>query len=236
MVIELLYHDIASLFGEKGNLDLLKSVFPEATFIETDLFDEPHFVSHQSDLILMGPTTENYQRVIIERLLPYKEKIIKEIEKGTHFWITGNALDIFGREIHQEDGEVINALDIFPFITKQQMFKRLNSFALAEGEGALITGFKTQFIQLYPIDELPVWLKMRRGFGFNLESKDEGIKVNNFIGTHILGPLLILNPHFTKNWLKDFGFDQSLPFETAMIEAYEKRLSEFEDEKIINYP
>ena len=43
MIIEMLYPEIASLYGEKGNLDLLKLCFPEANIRMTMLNDEPAF-------------------------------------------------------------------------------------------------------------------------------------------------------------------------------------------------
>ena len=43
--------------------------------------------------------------------------------------------------------------------------------------------------------------KVERGIGINKESKLEGIKVNNLIGTYLLGPILVLNPLLTKKIL-----------------------------------
>ena len=43
-------------------------------------------------------------------LKPYKEKINELIEKGVVFLCTGNALEIFGKYIENEDGSKIDAL------------------------------------------------------------------------------------------------------------------------------
>lgn len=42
--------------------------------------------------------------------MPYKEKINELIEKGVVFLCTGNALEIFGKYIENEDRSKIDAL------------------------------------------------------------------------------------------------------------------------------
>ncbi len=49
--------------------------------------------------------------------------------------------------------------------------------------------------------------------------------------TYLTGPLLVLNPPFTKQLLQDLGAEGTLAFEEAAMEAYEARLAEFRDEK-----
>ena len=63
------------------------------------------------------------------------------------------------------------------------------------------------------------------------------IKYHNFFGTHCLGPVLIMNPIFTKHLFKQLGYNESsLPFEDDLLSAYNKRILEFKNEKLINYP
>lgn len=237
MIIELLYPSISALYGEKGNIDYLKLVFKNATFIETELNSIPYFVNHNVDLVFMGPTTERYQKIIIDKLSPYRQRLIDLINSNVYFIITGNALEIFGSYIIEDDGNRINALDIFPFYSKQDLMHRFNSYILAEYDGYEFVGFKSQFTRIYPISELPNWLKLNRGIGFNNDLDPEGIKYHNFFGTHCLGPLLIMNPIFTKHLFKQLGYNESsLPFEDDLLSAYHKRILEFKNEKLINYP
>ena len=58
----------------------------------------------------MGAMTERTQEKVIKKLMPYKEKINELIEKGVVFLCTGNALEIFGKYIENEDGSKIDAL------------------------------------------------------------------------------------------------------------------------------
>ena len=56
------------------------------------------------NLVYMGPMTERMQEQVIRKLMPLKEKIQKAIDDGTVFLFTGNALEIFGDYIENEDG------------------------------------------------------------------------------------------------------------------------------------
>lgn len=237
MIIELLFPEIASLYGEKGNLDLLKLCFPEADIKMTTLNDEPYFVKHSVDLIVMGPTTEEFQKIIIKRLTPYIERIQTLIHEHVHFWMTGNAMDIFGAYIEDEEGNRVLGLGVFDFHACLYRPKRFNSYVLGKIEDMEVIGFKSQFSQLFPTQINHSWLKVERGFGLNERTMDEGIKVNNFIGTQCLGPFWILNPDYTLKYFKDLGYAKAeLPYHSEMLEAYRQRVLEFKDEKYINYP
>ena len=55
--------------------------------------------------------------------------------------------------------------------------------------------------------------------------------MNNLLATALTGPLLVLNPPFTKALLRMMGAeDDALAFEEAAMEAYRVRVAEFSDE------
>jgi len=237
MKIEILYPAIAALYGEQGNIRLLKEALPNAQFYETHLDEVPAFTRTKLDLITLGPTNERYQLKIIERLMPHKDKILALIEDGTHFLITGNALDIFGQYIIDEHGIQHPALGIFNFYTKEDRMHRHNSFMLGQYKRMDFVGFKSQFSYLYPLKPLPTWLTVERGTGYNPESKHEGIHKQHFFGTHCLGPILVLNPYFTLDLFKSLGVAHpKLPYQEVLISAYHQRVLEFRDPNVINYP
>lgn len=237
MIIELLYPSVSALYGEKGNIDYLKLAFKDANFIETDMNSKPYFVDHTVDFIFMGPTTERFQKIIINNLLPYRDRIIELINNDCYFLVTGNALEVFGTYIIEDGGNQVNALDIFPFYSKQDLMHRFNSYVLADYNGYEFVGFKSQFTRVYPTSDLPIMLNLKRGIGFNKENDPEGIKYHNFYGTHCLGPILVMNPLFTRALFSALGYSfNKIPLEDDLIEAYNKRVLEFKDEKNINYP
>ena len=64
----------------------------------------------------------------------------------------------------------------------------------------------------------------------NPNSMFEGINKNNFFGTYLIGPLLILNPQFVKKLLNKLEiFNTNLAFEEEVLNAYEQRLNEFKN-------
>ena len=97
--------DLQSL-RRSGQRALFKACLPEAEIIETSLKDEPLFASERPDLIYMGTTTERGQLLAIEALRPYREMLEAAIEEGVNFLLTGNAGEIFAREIVEEGEKV----------------------------------------------------------------------------------------------------------------------------------
>lgn len=225
--IEILFPEFCNLYGDISIMKYLQKCIPEANFIETNFGEEPAFVKNDVDLIYMGPMTEKMQEKVIEKLKPYKQRIEELIEKNTVFLITGNAIEIFGKYIENEDGSKIESLGIFDIYSKRNMMKRHNSNFIGKYEDIEIVGFKSQFTQSYGNNEENYFSKVEKGIGLNPESILEGIQKNNFIATYLIGPILILNPEFTKKILEKMGIEEpKIAFEQDVKNAYEQRLKE----------
>ena len=233
--IEVLFPEVGNLYGDLGNVDYLKRVSDEINIIEDDLVSEPFFANNIPDLIYMGTMTESSQVLVIEKLRPYKERIQKLIEKGVYFLFTGNAFEVFMERIEDKDTGVTEGLGILPAYAKRDMMNRFNSLYLGTytsgNEELTIVGYKSQLTHGYLTkDDVSPVFDTKRGPGLDPELKGEGIRVNNFMGTYIIGPLLILNPLFTRKLLCELGLeDFELPFEKDAIKAYETRVEEYSD-------
>lgn len=258
MKIEVLFPEIANLYGDLMNVKYLEDCIPDAEIIRTSLQMKPRFTEEEVDLVYMGTTTEQGQLLALEKLMPYRDVILKRIEEGSNFLITGNAMELFGRRI-EEDGKVVcQCLDVFPGIAKRSSINRFNSLfvgtfdpgkgnepdAAKAGSGdsagaadpITIVGFKSQFGHTFgessdtQLDPLAM-IEARRGPGMNRYAKGEGIRINNFMATYIIGPLLVLNPPFTK-WLirEKLGFPiEKMAFEEAAMDCYQARVAQYED-------
>lgn len=229
MKIEILYSEVANLFGDMANVRYLEKCLPKAKFIYTSLNDKPKFISEKIDLVYMGPMSENSQELVIEALGKYKNNIKEAIKNKIHFLITGNAIEIFGKYIENEDGSKVKGLGLYNIHSKREMMKRYNSIELGTFKDMEIVGFKSSFTQIY--GEGPKFLDIKRGYGDNKESKVEGINDKNFIATTLLGPILIINPYFTKYLLGEIGYKDKILYEDELVEAYNKRVIEFKDPK-----
>jgi CobQ-like glutamine amidotransferase family enzyme len=230
MIIEVLYPDAGMLFGDRGNVSYLQRALPNATFLFTQYPKKPYFLKESVDMVVIGSMSESWQLRIIELLIPYQTRIIDLIADDVFFLITGNALDLFGKSIEDEKGVVHPGLDIFDFSVKIHPMKRLNAQILGTFNDMIMVGFKTQFNEAFGDNQKHCFINIEQGFGLNMKSSHDGIHYNNFFGTHTIGPLLVLNPPFTKYLLeKMINKPVVLPFYQDMLNAYHQRIKEFKN-------
>ena len=228
MKIEILFPEFCNLFGDTYNMIYLETTLPDAEFIRTPIGGAVRFTEEPVDLVYMGPMTERMQERVIEKLRPLKAKIQAAIDRGTVFLFTGNALEVFGDYIENEDGSRIECLGLYRLFAKRDMMHRHNSDFEGTFEGETVMGFKTQFTMAYTPDESLGLFKKVKGVGLNRKAAWEGIRLHNFFGTYLVGPILVMNPPFTKYLLRLLGAgDVPLAFEKENMEAYAQRKKDF---------
>lgn len=233
MKIEVLFPEYCNLFGDASNMKYLKQCLPEAEFIYTSYTDEPVFVNEKVDLIYMGAMTERKQAMVIQKLRPYRERIIELIKADVPFLITSNAIEVFGRWIENEDGSKEDALGIFDFYAKRDMMHRFNGLVRGHFGDMPIIGFKTQFTMAYSQQFKYPFIQVDRGVGMNPKADVEGVHLHQFYGTYLVGPFLVLNPLFTKHLMSVMGVENpKLAYEDVIMDAYERRMKEFMDPNV----
>lgn len=232
MKIEILFPEICNLYGESANVSYLKRNLPEAIFYETNLNDEIKFINEKIDLVYIGACSDSNLELIIEKLKKFKKQIKEKLDNNQVFLATGNSFEIFSSYILDENNKRINGLNIFNFYVKRNYEKRHNSLFLGTFNNISIVGYKSQFSQSYELKNNH-FIDTKRGIGLNEEEINEGIHYNNFFATYLLGPMLILNPYFTKYLLSLIGYNKKLAYEEALIDAYNYRLKELEDPNTI---
>ncbi len=225
--IEVLFPEVCNLYGDMFNIKYLEKSIDEVECIKTALTDTPSFVSEDVNMIYMAPMPESIQELAIKKLEPYKERIKELIDKKVVFLLVGNAVEVFGKYIENEDGSKIEALGLLDLYAKRDMMHRHNSAFIGDFEDIKVIGYKSQFTMIYTDNTENYFAKVEKGIGINKESKLEGIRVNNLIGTYLLGPVLVLNPLLTKKILEMLGIKEpKLKYEADLIDAYQKRLEE----------
>lgn len=225
MTGEILFPEFSGIYGDCGNMMLLKQCCKDMTFKETSLMEEPLFVKEDVDFIYMGSMSEVKQELAVKKLMPYKDRLAELIDEGTVFLITGNALELFGQYILDKDHK-IPMLGIFDFHSERDFDNRINYIVVAKYGDMDIIGVKSQFSQIYGLDQ-DHFLTMVKGLGDNLKSKYEGVHRNNFYGTFSLGPFLVNNPDFTKHLLKLLGEKEELVFEKDLYAASRERFKKY---------
>ena len=226
MTVEILYNDYL-IFGDGANVDYIRKCLPEAEFVFTSIHDVPFFAENEPDLIYMGAMSENNQERAIAALMPYKARFVELIEKGVHVLFTSTSCDVLGKYITHDERK-IECLGLFDFTVDRKMLKRFNAMTLGNYNGIEMMGFKSQFGHSY--GECEPLFTTARGAGLNPKVSGEGIRRNNFFATYLTGPLLVLNPPFTRHLLTLMGEKEPvLAFEEAAMELYRDRVREFSD-------
>jgi len=236
LTIEVLYPEIANLHGDNANIEYLVQCRPDARVIRTGLTDTPAFVTEPVDLVYLGPMTENGQLKAITHLRPYREHIEALIESGTTFLFTHNAVEVLGTRIRNAEMNYDEpGVGIFELESTVAMFGRYNGKVMGTVPGVAaehpVLGYKSQFSMVSAPESLPGFLTADRGIGRNTTMAVEGVRRNNFIGTSLIGPLLVVNPHFTRSLLAQLDLDTEpvLAHESLAIAAYDARLAEFRE-------
>ncbi|MEE1242508.1 hypothetical protein [Frisingicoccus sp.] len=233
MKIEILFPEQGYLYGDMGNVKYLKACLPDAEFIETTLEDVPAFAEGDVDLVYMGYLSEDMQRKVIEKLRPYKERIQEMIQSKVCILFTGNAMEVLFKEIVKGD-DVTEGLDIFDFTAIIDPKRRYVGNYYGQFNERKIVGCKIQEAVTYGANQDCCFGKGIRGMGINRSTIYEGIRKNNFIGTYLIGPLLIMNPYFTHFLFARMGIAKPrLAFSGALKEAYGQRVEEFENKSTV---
>jgi CobQ-like glutamine amidotransferase family enzyme len=236
LTIEMLFPEIANLYGDNSNIEYLSRCLPEARIVRTGLNDAPQFVTQNVDLVYLGPLTERGQLRAIARLIPHKARIVELIDSGTHFLFTHNAMECLGtRIVNAEMNYDEPGVGIFDFSTEVGMFDRYTGKVMGNFDGVSqpVVGYKSQFSMVSGSPEIPGFMRTTRGIGRNPTTHVEGVRRNNFIGTSLIGPVLVMNPHLTQWLLESMSPSPKPPLalRELALAAYDARLREFHDER-----
>ncbi|MBN9607675.1 MAG: hypothetical protein J0G30_13820 [Actinomycetales bacterium] len=236
LTIEVLYPEIANLHGDLANIGYLAQCRPDARIVRTALTATPAFVAGPVDLLYLGPLTEDGQRLAIERLRPHREALQARVEAGGLTLFTHNALEVLGARVRNpEMGYELRGLELLPLEADLRMFGRYNGKVMGVlpevGPEHPVLGWKSQFSRVTTTAELPGFLTADRGVGRDESTPVEGVRVGGLLGTSLLGPLLVANPHLTRWLLRELDPDAEpvLAHEELALAAYDARLRDFRD-------
>lgn len=188
-----LFPKLLSLYGEYGNVAVLKNALEETgyTVSVTECEDgKADFTAY--DFLYVGSGTEDNLMVALERL--DAEAVKASIAAGKVWLATGNAMTFFGKTVRRGDVEVagVGAFDYETTIDDSKRF--LGDVLTAEETPAL--GFINTSCVYQGIEKPLLTLRLGKNLGNDKASAAEGIREGNFLGTQLIGPFLVKNPHF----------------------------------------
>ncbi len=192
-----LFPDLMNLYGDRGNL-LVLGKYLEERHIPCEICPvHPGETLELEDvgLIYMGPGTEPARNAALEHLRKLSGALREGLESQIPMVFTGNAWLTLGKRIVTGDGETLDGLGLLDIEATETWDKRYTGDALAQdGEGAPLTvGFLNKCDQVVS-GEVPMFT-MVMGEGNAPGSKAEGVRRDHLFATHLLGPVLVKNPH-----------------------------------------
>lgn len=196
-----LYYDLLNLYGENGNIIVLKRTLKEQGIkVNLKLLSlEDDFNFNEYDFVYIGTGTENNQLIALNHLKKYTKDIKKYIEEKKVFLATGNSIEMFGKSIDN-----IKGLNIFKY-NVESLSNRLVTETLLKNDNFTLIGFQNQSKNI--INNPEPWFTVLKGDQLNTS-----INYNNFYGTYLIGPLLVRNPHFLEFLVKQTIINKNKSF------------------------
>ncbi len=238
LTIEMLFPEVANLHGDNANITYLAQCRPDAEVVRTGLNERPAFLDRDVDLLYLGPLTESGQLKAIDRLRPHRAALEERIASGAATLFTHNALEVLGTRIRNPDmGYDAEGLGLIELESTLAMMGRYSGKVMGPvpelPADRPVVGYKSQFSMVRVAPGVEGFLTAERGIGRNTTTAVEGVRVGGLVGTSLIGPLLVMNPHYTRALLArlDPDTEPRIAHEEYAVAAYEARLREFRDDR-----
>lgn len=204
-----LYPDMLELYGDFGNIQVLKYRLEKRGFkaiIDTYSIGSPTPDFTNYDLVFAGGGADNEQSILSKDLIKYKDNIKEAIDNGVFFLLICGAYQLFGKYYKGVEGNIIPGLEIFDYYTeaindrKKRCIGNIVIEASLNGKNTKIIGFENHGGQTFDVSS--PFGKVLFGNGNKFSDEFEGFFKENVIATYLHGPLLSKNPELTDYIIK----------------------------------
>ena len=194
-----MYHDIMDLYGDKGNMMVLKKRCEDRNIqfeLETCGIGEIKDLS-TFDLIFLGGGADKEQISLIPDLLSRKENIQKAMDENTFILLICGGYQLFGQYYIAADGSKIEGLKFYDYYTDtgkagSRCIGNIILDATLDDLHTKIIGFENHGGQTMNVSK-PLG-KVLCGYGNHFTAGYEGFYDGKILGTYLHGPLLPKNP------------------------------------------
>lgn len=202
-----MYHDVMDLYGDKGNIAVLKKRCERrgiAVQIDTCGMGEMADMCAY-DLIFMGGGADKEQSLLYQDLIKRKEQVQAALESGSFILLICGGYQLFGKYYVDAFGNQIEGLGLFPYYTNAAADnKRCIGNVLIEanldGERVEVIGFENHGGQSEGVTQ--PFGKVIIGHGNVFHGIYEGFYNGQVLGTYLHGPLLPKNAKLADHILK----------------------------------
>lgn len=204
-----LYPDILELYGDFGNIQVLKYRLEQRGF---RAIVEPYSIGNNPpdfknyDLVFAGGGADQEQGILAEDLIKYKDSIKEAIDNGVFFLLICGAYQLFGKYYKGVEGNIIHGLEIFDYYTeaiddrKKRCIGNIVIETELNGKKTKIIGFENHGGQTFDVSNH--FGTVLFGNGNKFDDTEEGFFKENVIATYLHGPLLSKNPELADYIIK----------------------------------
>ena len=204
-----LYPDMLELYGDYGNIQVLKYRMEKRGIkAQIDSYSigdvAPNFQKY--DIVFAGGGADNEQGILSDDLIKYKDDIKIAEQKGVFFLLICGAYQLFGKYYKGVEGNVIPGLEIFDYYTeaiedrKKRCIGNIVIETNLDGQPVKVIGFENHGGQTFEVKKS--FGKVLFGNGNKFGDTEEGFFKKNVIATYLHGPLLAKNPVITDYIIK----------------------------------
>ena len=193
-----LYHDLMNLYGDYANVLALRRMLENSgeTVTVDRLTIGDDAVLSDYDFIFIGSGTEKNQKVVLRDFIKYKQALREYIDSGRVLLMTGNSFEMIGKCNTGVKGDEFAGLGLYGFETIEKAGVRMTADIICTSDflDRPLVGFINKSSDIFGINGNLFHTQF--GIGNSEDDLCEGIRDNNFFGTHLTGPVLMKNPHF----------------------------------------
>ena len=194
-----MYHDLMDLYGDKGNIQVLKIRAQKRNIeciVDTCSLKEEKDLSAY-DLLFIGGGADKEQSLLVEDLLSRKENIRKAMDEESFILLICGGYQLFGQYYLDGDGNKIEGLGFFDYYTESASrdVRCIGNIAIevdVEGEKFKAVGFENHGGQTKNVST--PFGRVLSGQGNSFSCGFEGFYNGSVLGTYMHGPLLPKNP------------------------------------------
>ena len=230
-----LYPDMLELYGDYGNIQVLKyrieSRGYKAIIDRYSIGDvAPNFNDY--DIVFAGGGADNEQSILAEDLVKYKENIKEAVNNGVFFLLICGAYQLFGKYYKGVEGNIIPGLEVFDYYTVANPDRKKRCIGNIVIDANLrssnndtdssesntktkVIGFENHGGQTFDISNS--FGNVLFGNGNTFGDSEEGFLKDNVIATYLHGPLLSKNPELCDYIIKyclDRKYNENITLES----------------------
>lgn len=194
-----MYHDLMDLYGDKGNIQVLKTRCQkrgiECVVDTCSLGDEVDCSAY--DCIFIGGGADKEQGLLVDDLRARRDNLLKAMNEQTFIFLVCGGYQLFGKYYLDGDGHKIEGLGFFDYYTESSSREDrcIGNIAIEvelNGEKIKVVGFENHGGQTKGVTQ--PFGKVLAGHGNTFKNGFEGFYNGCVLGTYMHGPLLPKNP------------------------------------------